>query len=375
MAPSATLPASSHDDVGSNAIDDQPETTQTRNTKPLTKTGTLDSTFEFDDVTPAVGREYPTANIVDDFMNASNADDLLRDLAITISERGVVFFRKQDNLTNDLQKTLVQRLGELSGKPSTSTLHVHPILNGTGEFGLEGDNEVSTISSLQRKKLFGAEAINKRKYDSARWHSDIQFETCPADYTSLRLVQLPRTGGDTLWASGYDIYDRFSKPYKKFFEGLTATFVGEGFIKAADAGKTKLYERPRGSPANVGGHLSMVHPVVRTNPVTGWKSVYSIGSFPHRINELTKEESDDLLKKFHDTIVNNHDLQVRFKWRNPNDLAIWDNRSVFHTATFDYEGLGERFGNRVVGIGERPYFDPNSQSKAEALSLDGYGEL
>lgn len=56
-------------------------------------------------------------------------------------------------------------------------------------------------------------------------------------------------------------------------------------------------------------------------------------------------------------------------------IAIWDNRSVFHTATFDYEGLGERFGNRVVGIGERPYFDPNSQSKAEALSLDGYGEL
>lgn len=49
-------------------------------------------------------------------------------------------------------------------------------------------------------------------------------------------------------------------------------------------------------------------------------------------------------------------------------LAIWDNRSVFHSATFDYDGLGERFGNRVVGIGERPYFDPNSKSKAQALS-------
>ena len=48
--------------------------------------------------------------------------------------------------------------------------------------------------------------------------------------------------------------------------------------------------------------------------------------------------------------------------------AIWDNRSVFHTATFDYEGLGERFGNRVVGIGEKPYFDPNSKSKSQALA-------
>jgi hypothetical protein len=49
-------------------------------------------------------------------------------------------------------------------------------------------------------------------------------------------------------------------------------------------------------------------------------------------------------------------------------LAIWDNRSAFHAATFDYEGLGERFGNRVVGIGERPYLDPSSTTKAEALS-------
>ena len=43
---------------------------------------------------------------------------------------------------------------------------------------------------------------------------------------------------------------------------------------------------------------------------------------------------------------------------------------MFHTATFDYEGLGERFGNRAVGIGERPYLDPNSKSKSEALAAE-----
>ena len=54
--------------------------------------------------------------------------------------------------------------------------------------------------------------------------------------------------------------------------------------------------------------------------------------------------------------------------------AIWDNRSTFHTATFDYDGLGERFGNRVVGIGESPYLDPDSVTRLEALqrgSVDG----
>lgn len=50
--------------------------------------------------------------------------------------------------------------------------------------------------------------------------------------------------------------------------------------------------------------------------------------------------------------------------------AIWDNRSAYHTMTLDYQGLGERFGNRAVGIGEVPYFDPKSTSRREALGSD-----
>ncbi|KAJ4988289.1 alpha-ketoglutarate-dependent sulfonate dioxygenase 3 [Stagonosporopsis vannaccii] len=339
---------------------------------PLQKSGALDGRFKFEEATPVIGREYPTLNIVDDILQASDADELIRDLAITISERGVVFFRAQNNLTDDLQKQLVHRLGQLTNKPSDSTLHIHPILNNTSEFGV-ADAEISTISSLQRKKTFSHEKNQRqsgsRRYDAAQWHSDIQFEPVPADYTSLRLTQLPETGGDTLWASGYEIYDRFSRAYQVFFESLTATFIGDGFIKAADANpdKIKIYEQQRGSPKNVGRGLSAVHPVVRTNPVTGWKSIFALGPFPKYINELNDKESGDLLEKFLDTIYENHDLQVRFKWRSENDLAIWDNRSAFHTATHDYEGLGERFGNRAVGIGEAPYLDPNSRSRTEAL--------
>lgn len=51
--------------------------------KPLRKTGALDSKFKFDEITPVIGREYPTANIVDDLLNGQNGDELLRDLAIT----------------------------------------------------------------------------------------------------------------------------------------------------------------------------------------------------------------------------------------------------------------------------------------------------
>ncbi|KAL2133533.1 hypothetical protein VTI74DRAFT_2219 [Chaetomium olivicolor] len=349
---------------------DIPVNTKAVSREPLKLSGALDS-YESFDVTPVIGREFPTANLVD-WLNAPNADELIRDLAITISQRGVVFFRAQDNLTNDLQKKLILRLGELTGRPTTSGLHIHPILNSERELGGD-DLEISTISSVQNKQFYSKdrpETLSLKKQSSAQWHSDIAFEPVPADYTSLRLVQLPTTGGDTLWASGYEIYDRISEPYQKFLEGLTATFEQPGFNKVAERSGFKVYDKPRGAPENVGEELKAIHPVVRTNPVTGWKSIFPVGGHVSHINGVTEEESQKLLDWFLDLVYKNHDLQVRFKWKSPNDIAIWDNRSVFHTATFDYldGSYGERFGNRAVGLGERPYLDPNSTSRRAALS-------
>ncbi|KAK4234030.1 hypothetical protein C8A03DRAFT_18999 [Achaetomium macrosporum] len=337
---------------------------------PLKLSGALEP-YESFDVTPVIGREFPTANLVE-WLNAPNSDDLLRDLAITISQRGVVFFRSQDDLTNELQKKLMLRLGELTGRPATSGLHIHPLLNSERELGGD-DPEISTISSIQSKKFYSKsvpDTLSVKKQSSAQWHSDIAFEPVPADYTSLRLVQLPTTGGDTLWASGYEIYDRISEPYQRFLETLTATFEQPGFQKVAELSGFKLYDKPRGALENVGAELKAVHPVVRTNPVTGWKSIFPVGGHVKHINGLTEEESSKLLGWFLDLVYKNHDLQVRFKWKNPNDIAIWDNRSVFHTATFDYldGNYGERFGNRAVGLGEKPYLDPNSTSRRTALS-------
>jgi alpha-ketoglutarate-dependent taurine dioxygenase len=171
-----------------------------------------------------------------------------------------------------------------------------------------------------------ADRTEKQKYRAAEWHSDVQFERVPPDYTSLRITQLPTNGGDTLWASGYEIYDQFSPAYQEFFESLTATFSGEGYneMAARDPENVKIHREARGNPLNT--TMSSIHPVVRTNPVTGWKSIFAIGPFPTRINQLSSQESQDLLAKFMRMITENHDLTVRFKWRNKNDIAIWDNR-------------------------------------------------
>lgn len=87
-----------------------------------------------------------------------------------------------------------------------------------------------------------------------------------------------------------------------------------------------------------------------------------------------------MIEYFWSLLARNHDLQVRFKWKK-DDLAIWDNRCVYHAATYEMSGLTKitssfdydelRIGNRTVGIGEKPFFNSNSKSKKDALASTG----
>ena len=129
------------------------------------------------------------------------------------------------------------------------------------------------------------------------------------------------TLADTLWASGYEVYDRISEPYQKFLDSLTATYAQPGFNRAAKDNEFELYTAPRGSPENIGDELRAIHPVIRTNPVTGWKSVFAVGNHVEKVNDVTEDESKHLLDWFVNLIVENHDLQVRYRWQNANDLG------------------------------------------------------
>jgi len=334
---------------------------------PLEYSGTLDH-YESFDVTNVIGREFPKLQLTD----ILNDDAKIRDLAILVSQRGVVFFRNQE-INIDDQKILGQKLGELTGKPESSKLHKHALSNSKRGIAVDEhgklDDEVSVISSEQARKLYKDRFVSaSKRLASEGWHADITFERIPSDYAILKIVTLPEdAGGDTLWASGYEAFDRLSPVWKRFAEGLTATHYQPNFNKVASEHGIELLEEDRGAPENKGTDFTASHPVVRTNPVTGWKSLFGAGHQIHSgwIDNVTETESEVIKAYFLKLVAENHDLQVRFRW-NKNDLAIWDNRSVFHTATNDYEG--KRQGNRVVSLGEKPFYNPASKSRREALA-------
>ena len=74
-------------------------------------------------------------------------------------------------------------------------------------------------------------------------------------------------------------------------------------------------------------------PVIRTHPVTGYKTLFVNKGFTKRILELTEDESDNMIDYLARHVSENHDLQVRFRWEK-DSVAIWDNRATFHTATY-----------------------------------------
>lgn len=331
--------------------------------------GILEEEYEFEDVTPQIGREFPKAHLREILKD----DDKLKELAVTVSRRGVVFFRDQD-ISLEEQKVLTDKLGKLAGKPKTSGLHIHPIAPAGGFIKNDGsgkvDPEISIISSKQNKHFKERRGDFFKKTSAKEWHSDITFEPVPADYSILKIVEPLESGGDTLWGSGYALYEKLSPSFRAYLESLTGIYSQPGFKKASE-GVYDLYSDERGAPENIGDELTAVHPIVRTNPVTGWKSVFAIGNHFTSFNGLTEYESALLKDYLNETLYGNNDLQVRFKW-NKNDVAIWDNRSAYHSATFDYlGGDNERTGVRTVGIGERPYLAKNSTSREEGLQKSG----
>jgi len=103
----------------------------------FSRSGKLDKAFKFTDLTPAIGWQYSDVSL-SDILAHQDTDDFLRDLAITVSWRGVMFHNQDTDIPK--QKTVAQKLGQLSGKPKTSTLHIHPLCNSQRPNGVPDDD-------------------------------------------------------------------------------------------------------------------------------------------------------------------------------------------------------------------------------------------
>ena len=159
----------------------------------------------------------------------------------------------------------------------------------------------------------------------------------------LQIHIAPPCGGDTMFSDMYAAYEDLSDPIKNMLGGLSALHSSEHIYKGrySDRGK---------SDAEI-DCPEAIHPIVRTHPGTGRKSLFVNRTFTTKVVGLSDHESDAILNMLfeHAEHIN---YQIRFRWT-LNDMAIWDNRCCMHRAIWDY-WPEERKGRRVTIKGDKP---------------------
>ena len=90
------------------------------------------------------------------------------------------------------------------------------------------------------------------------------------------------------------MYDRISPSFREYLATLTATSTLSHFKHYADESGFEI-SSPRGSPENSNVSFTTIHPVIRTNPVTGWRGVYASGLHFNKINGVTPYESRQIM--------------------------------------------------------------------------------
>lgn len=234
----------------------------------------------------------------------------------------VVFFRDQ-SLTPEQYLRFARTMGEPSEYPMVR--------------GLDGYPEITEVIKKEDERVnFGG-----------IWHSDTTYLEYPPMGTMLYARELPPVGGDTLFANMNMAYESLSSGMQRLLDGLTAINTAEKDVAAATRAD-RIRERP-GRANDIA--MTAEHPIVRTHPETGRKSLYVNPGHTVRIGGFSEAESAPILDYLYTQQIR-PEFTCRFRWR-VGSLAFWDNRAAQHYPLNDYHGY-RRAMQRITLAGDRP---------------------
>jgi len=177
------------------------------------------------------------------------------------------------------------------------------------------------------------------------WHTDHSNDTRPPKATVLHAVTLPDRGGDTQFANMAAAYAALPAAMQQRIAGLMAIHVYQSSHSAR-----KLMGLSDPNKERVPN--AVLHPIVRTHPENGRKSIYINPIRIEGIVGMDHKEALPLLEDLLDHAVQ-ETFQYRHEWR-PGDLVMWDNRCLLHKANGDYDMEQTRYLYRVMLQGDVP---------------------
>ena len=164
------------------------------------------------------------------------------------------------------------------------------------------------------------------------WHSDLSYLAEPAETSMLYAIEVPETGGDTLFCNMYAAYEELSEAMRLRIAGLTAVhniMSGTG----ADS-KVPLTEAQRAKVPDA------IHPIVQRHPETGREALFVNPGFTRRVVELDARAGTTLLEELF-AHANEARFIYRHKWQ-AGDVTLFDGRASMHSATGGYTNTDRR---------------------------------
>ncbi len=179
------------------------------------------------------------------------------------------------------------------------------------------------------------------------WHSDTTYQPCPPMATMLYALELPPVGGDTLFANQVQAYEALSEGLKSTLAKLKIVCRPDKSVAMATR-TDRVAETGRDTSKD---NLIGIHPVIRTHPHTGQKSLFVNQAHSCYFEGWTESESNGLLNFLYAHQVK-EEFQCRHVWK-LGDVAIWDNRCTLHYPVNDYHGH-RRLLHRITLKGDKP---------------------
>ncbi len=160
------------------------------------------------------------------------------------------------------------------------------------------------------------------------FHTDYSYLDVPARATALYSVEVPRVGGDTLFADQYAAYDALPDAMKRRIEPLEAI---HHYGNRQDQDEKSRTVASILSDAQKAKMPVITHPIARTHPVTGRKALYAVSGSSFGIVGMPDDEATALLDE-----LASHATRPAFQYRlkyGVGDVVVWDNASLLHSAT------------------------------------------
>ena len=183
------------------------------------------------------------------------------------------------------------------------------------------------------------------------WHTDLAYEKEPAMATILYGIDVPETGGDTMFCSLYAAYDALSDGMKRMLSKLNVVY-SNAHTYGKDAKRFKTGVAKDMSVTQAPEVKEVVHPLIRIHPETGRNALYLSSTHYSRIEGMTEAESKPLLQQLCEHAIR-PEFTCRFKWR-AGSVAFWDNRCTMHYAVNDFPNT-RRIMQRVTLQGDVPF--------------------